>query len=95
MGQAEKHRPSEHIGTGRACECLEGLLIASSTARSSPAAAITTSATITARPATTPVFSGSGFIDGEGSPASFLTIQTVNCGLSLLIAAHFDESEAF
>jgi hypothetical protein len=32
---------------------------------------------------------------GECSPSGFLAVQTVDCGPSLFIAPHFDESEAF
>jgi hypothetical protein len=72
---------------------LQGLLVAPASVTATTAVAAP--ATATARPAATPVFSWSGFVDSQCSPSDFLPAQAVDGSFSLFIAAHLDEAEAF
>jgi hypothetical protein len=77
-----------------AAESAAATLSAAATAAASSAAAIST-ATATTTGAMRTLRAGLGFIDGQGSAIILRAVQGRNGRLGLLIAAHFDETEAF
>jgi hypothetical protein len=58
-------------------------------------ATTTTPATATAEVAARAVFTGLGFVDGQGSALVLLPVEGGNRCLGFFVAGHFDESETF
>jgi hypothetical protein len=75
--------------------CYGSIPTASTATAAATVAAPSTTAAAAVAAATAPRFAGLGLVDREATAVDFLVMKTLDGGLSLGLAAHFDKAKAF